>query len=82
MRTTLTLDRDVTVEIARLRETRKESLKTVVNAALRRGLRAMVEEQPARARVRTRAVNLGRCLAGSIDDVSETLARAEGERFR
>jgi hypothetical protein len=81
MRTTLTLDRDVAVEIERLRETRKESLKEVVNAALRRGLRAMAEERPKRAKVWTRPVDCGRCLIGSIDDVAEALAIGEGERF-
>jgi len=39
MRTTLTLDDDVTVQLERLRRARDASLKDLVNEALRRGLR-------------------------------------------
>ena len=44
------------------------------------GLRA----KPPRAAVayRTPAVDLGRCRVGSLDDVAEVLAVAEGEDFR
>jgi len=82
MRTTLTLDKDVAVALERLRKTRKASLKAVVNEALRQGLGHMAAPPPARRAMRTRAVSLGRCLAGNIDNVSETLAIAEGESFR
>src|SRR5713101_2905138 len=41
MRTTLTIDNDVAVELERLRRVRDASLKDVVNDALRRGLREM-----------------------------------------
>lgn len=82
MRTTLSLDDDVAALLNRVRQSRKTSLKVVVNEALRQGLRLM--NAPARARVayRTRPVSLGRCLVGSLDDVSEALALAEGEYFR
>ncbi len=82
MRTTLTLDDDVAVQIATLCRERKTTLKSAVNAALRQGLRNMAAAQPARRAVRTRQVSLGRCLLPTIDDVSETLAIAEGESFR
>jgi hypothetical protein len=82
MRTTLTLDDDVAVQIEALRRKRKTTLKRAVNEALRQGLRAMEEPQPARPAVRTREVSLGRCLLPTIDDVSETLAIAEGESYR
>lgn len=82
MRTTLTLDDDVAVLVERLRKARGDSLKTVVNAALREGLRHMATPPRRRTPFRTRAVDLGRCLAGSVDNVAETLAVAEGESFR
>ncbi|MCF7837133.1 MAG: CopG family transcriptional regulator [Candidatus Marinimicrobia bacterium] len=82
MRTTLTLDHDVAVQIETLRRERKTTLKGAVNAALRQGLRVMAETQPARRGGRTREVALGRCLLATIDDVSETLAIAEGEAYR
>jgi hypothetical protein len=82
MRTTLTLDDDVAALVRRLRQERRLGLKEVVNEALRRGLREMVEAPRRRALYRTRAVQLGRCLVGSIDDVSEALAAAEGEEYR
>ena len=82
MRTTLTLDKDVAVALERLRKTRKASLKSVVNDALRQGLGQIAAPPPARRAPRTRAVSLGRCLAGNIDNISEVLAVAEGESFR
>lgn len=82
MRTTLTLDDDVAAALERLRKARKLSLKAAVNETLRRGLAQMSAPPGPRARVRTRAVSLGRCLVGNVDNVSEALARAEGEAFR
>lgn len=82
MRTTLTLDDDVAAALERLRKARKLSLKAAVNESLRRGLAQMSVASAARARVRTRTTSLGRCLIGNVDNVSEVLARAEGESFR
>jgi hypothetical protein len=82
MRTTLSLDKDVAAALERLRKSRKASLKQVVNEALRRGLGEMASPPARRARVRTRAVSLGRCVAGNVDNVSETLAIAEGESLQ
>lgn len=82
MRTTLTLDDDVAVQIEALRRERKTTFKGAVNEALRQGLRSMAEAKPPRKAVCTKAVSLGRCLLPSIDDVSEALAIAEGESFR
>jgi len=53
-----------------------------VNEALRIGLtRATVRKRPVTP-YRTRPVDLGRCLVGSLDDVAEVLAVAEGEGFK
>jgi hypothetical protein len=82
MRITVTLDDDVAAELLRLRKARDASFQQVVNEALRLGLKQM----PARPRrlgpFRTKTAALGRCLIGSIDDVSEALAIAEGESFK
>jgi hypothetical protein len=82
MRTTLTLEKDVAVTLERVRKARKASLKTVVNEALRQGLGQMTSPPRVRRAPRTRAVSLGRCLAGNIDNISEALAIAEGESYR
>jgi hypothetical protein len=81
MRTTLTLDDDVAALLRRVQETRKVSLKEAVNEALRQGLLQMATPLR-REPYRTPAVSLGRCLIGSIDDVADALAAAEGEAFR
>jgi hypothetical protein len=82
MRTTLSLEKDVAIALERLRKARKASLKDVVNEALRRGLGQMASPPPSRRPSRTRAVSLGRCLVGNVDNVSEVLAIAERESFR
>jgi hypothetical protein len=82
MRTTLSLEKDVAIALERLRKARKASLKDVVNEALRRGLGQMASPLPPRRPLRTRAVSLGRCLVGNVDNVSEVLAIAERESFR
>jgi adenine C2-methylase RlmN of 23S rRNA A2503 and tRNA A37 len=81
MRTTLTLDDDVTVQIERLRRVRDASLKDIVNEALRRGLRDMSTAQRKRRVFRTRVFQMGKPLI-NIDNVSEALAYLEGEGFR
>lgn len=82
MRTTLTLDPEVAALLNRVRESRKGSLKDIVNEALREGLIRMANPSRQRRRYRTVPVDLGRCLAGNLDDISEALATAEGEAFR
>jgi hypothetical protein len=82
MRTTLTLDSDVAVQLERLRKARKTTLKALVNEALRTGL-AQLTAPPARKKpYRTPSVDLGRCLVGSLDNVAEVLALAEGEDYK
>ncbi len=82
MRTTLTLDDDVAAVIERLRKTRDESMKALVNEALREGLKHLEAPRRRHARFRTDSVNLGRCLLGNVDNVAEALAVADGESFR
>jgi hypothetical protein len=84
MRTTLTLDDDVASRLERLRAETGQTLKEVVNEALRLGLRAI--EEPPRLHeaspYRTPSESLGGCSIGSLDDVAEALAAVEGDAFR
>lgn len=82
MRTTLSLDEDVAAMLERLRREREDSFKDLVNEALRRGLRQMTARPARRQPFRTRAVDLGRCKLGGIDNISEVLAAAEDESFK
>jgi hypothetical protein len=82
MRTTLTLSPDVAALLKRLRRTRGGSLKDLVNEALREGLKQMVAPPRKRHTFRTTAVDLGRCLMDSVDNVAEVLAIAEDDSFR
>ena len=82
MRTTLTLADDVVAQLDRVRSARKARLKDVINEALREGLKHMSEPKQAHVQFPTTSVSLGRCLIGSLDDVAEALAVAEGEAFQ
>jgi hypothetical protein len=81
MRTTLTLDDDVAVQLERLRRARNVRLKDVVNEALRRGLRDMNAPAKKRRPFRTRTFHMGKPLI-NLDNVAEALARVEGEGFK
>lgn len=81
MRTTLTLDPDVSVELEALRRERGLSLKDAVNHALRRGLRAMADGNRRKPPTFvTKSVDLGAPRL-PLDDVAEALAAAEGDSF-
>jgi Ribbon-helix-helix protein, copG family len=82
MRTTLTLDDDVAVALERLRRARDASLKDIVNDALRRGLKDLSARPKRREPFQTQSVALGRLHLASIDNISESLAVAEGEAFK
>lgn len=82
MRTTLTLDDDVAKRIERLRKQRGLTLRDVVNQALREGLPQLEAPKRARKAHKTKAVSLGGCLIGNIDDIADVLAVAEGDGFR
>ncbi len=79
MRTTLTIDDDVAAALERLRRSKDKSLKELINQALRRGLEELNAPSKPRKPFRTRSVSIGRCLIGSLDDISEVIAIAEGE---
>ena len=79
MRTTLTLDDDVAALLKRVLARRKGALKTVVNEALRQGLRRMSAPPARPAPYRTPSVDTGRPRLPNVDDVAGALAIAEGD---
>jgi len=81
MRTTLTIDDDVAVELERLRRERNASLKDVVNDTLRCGLRAAEVPSKPRKPFRMKTYQSGGLLI-PIDNVAEALALIEGEDFK
>jgi hypothetical protein len=83
MRTTVTLDDDLAIRLERHRAQRGESFKQALNEAVRVGL-AKLEEHADAAPVmnQTRPLPLGRRLVGSIDNVGDVLAIADGEDCR
>jgi len=80
MRTTLTIDDDIAVELNRIRRKQAQSLKDLINDALRRGLRDM-QARPKRKQFRTTSYDMGPFLI-NIDNVAEAIAYAEGENFK
>ena len=82
MRTTITLDSDVVVQIDAARARTGSGFKDVVNEALRIGLRVMESPSGQAAPYRTPSTSLGGCRLPDVDDVASALAIAEGEGFR
>ncbi len=82
MRTTLSLDDDVAVRLEREQRKRQSTFKETVNDVLRAGLDAVERRQTRRKPFRTKGFDLGPSLVGSLDNVAEVLARAEGEEHR
>ena len=81
MRTTLTLDDDVALQLERARKARDVSLKDIVNEALRRGLKDMGGRPKRREPFRTKPFT-GRKILIPIDNIAEALAIAEGEDYK
>lgn len=82
MRTTITLDDDLAIRLEQYRQRFGESFRQAVNHALRVGLGQLEEQADVKHEVRrTEPLRLGRRIGGSIDNVGEALAIAEGEDF-
>lgn len=79
MRTTLTLDDDVAVQIERLRKSRDQGLKDIINEALRRGLKEMSTKPKSRPPFQTRVYDGGTPLIDNLDNVEEILSIVEGD---
>ena len=79
MRTTLTLDDDVSALLKKLQQERELSFKEAVNQALRQGLYHL--EQPTQhTPYEIKSFDLGECFV-NLDNIGEALAIAEGEDY-
>ena len=81
MRTTLTIDDDVAMQLENLRRERNTSLKEVVNDTLRCGLHAAQTPAKPRKPFRMKTFDMGKALV-DIDNVAEAIAAIEGENFK
>ena len=82
MRTTLTLDPDVSHMLEDWRSREHLTLKEAVNQALREGLARKQAGAPAVVPFQTGVVDLGKCRVPCLDSISNALSQAEGETFR
>jgi len=82
MRTTLTLDDDVAVLLAQIQKQRAETLKEVVNTALRTGLVEMTKPPQSRQPFRTGTLRNGPPALPNMDNIGEVLAWAEGDAHK
>jgi hypothetical protein len=82
MRTTLTIDNDVAVELERLRRERNTKFKALVNEVLRNGLRVMNTPAKDRKPFYTRSFDCGRLLVDNLDKVWDVLEQVEDEKSR
>ena len=76
MRTTLSLDDDVSALLEKIRKARGASFKQIVNEALREGLTRLstpVKTKP----FRTQAMDLGTCYYPNLDNIWEVLDDVE-----
>jgi hypothetical protein len=82
MRTTLTIDDDLAVQIEALRRKGGRRFREVVNEALRRGLSAMESPRKSQRSFKTRVFDAGAARLPNLDNVAEVLAVIEGEEFK
>lgn len=79
----MTLDDDIAVQLARIREERHMSLRSAVNAAMRTGLTQMLAPALSRKTARkTPVYHATRALIGDLTSTADMLAVAEGEDHR
>lgn len=80
MRTTLSLDDDVSIMLRKLQEEQGISFKEAVNRALRLGLQQVWEPRE-RDPYTVQTFAMGKSFL-NLDDIGEALAIAEGEDYR
>ncbi|MES1156627.1 MAG: CopG family transcriptional regulator [Alphaproteobacteria bacterium] len=73
MRTTITLEDDVAVQIERLRKARDLGLKDIINEALRRGLKDMAAKPKKRAAYQSRVHHGGKLLIPDVKDALDLM---------
>jgi len=81
MRTTITLDEDVSSMIQRLREKEKKPFKTLVNELLRAALIGKKTAAGKKTGYATPELAGGNSVGADLDNVAEVLAVAEKEDF-
>ena len=79
MRTTLSLDDDVSAQLEAWRAKENLTFKQAVNSALRRGLNELSRPKK-RAPFRTKAIDMGSCRLPNLDNVWEVLDEVEDHR--
>ena len=79
MRTTLTIDPDIAVQIERLRRERNLPLKVIVNEVMRKGLREIPRGANRRRPFRTQPIRGVKPVLANLDNIQEILSLAEGE---
>ena len=72
MRTTLTIDDDVAVQLEKLRREKNIPFREVVNDTLRRGL-TPIHNRPVKARFETKTADVGKFLIPMLDCYGEML---------
>ena len=77
MRTTLSLDDDVSAQLEAWRAKQNLSFKQAVNSALRRGLNELSRPKARRRPFRTRPIDMGPCLLANLDNTWEVLDEVE-----
>ena len=81
MRTTITLDDDLAIRLEQYRARFGETFKQALNHVLRIGLGQLEQPTAAPEARRTEPLHLGRRIGGSIDNIGEALAIAEGDDY-
>jgi hypothetical protein len=76
MRTTLSLDDDVSAQLETWRARQNLTFKQAVNFALRRGL-SELSRPKAHKPFRTKPIDMGHCRLATLDNVSEVLDEVE-----
>ena len=84
MRTTLTLEDDISVMLTRLQRELHLPFKQLVNDSLREGLAQLSHqrEKKSTSPYVTKTVSVSEVLIPNINRISETLAIAEGENYK
>ncbi|MEI6805765.1 MAG: hypothetical protein WCK49_04575 [Myxococcaceae bacterium] len=83
MRTTLTLEDDVSIMLKKIQHELHMPFKQLINASLREGLsRFSARKTKPHKRFETQSVSVGECFLSNLDNISEILAITEGESYK
>lgn len=82
MRTTLTLEDDVSVMLKKVQHELHMPFKKLINDSLRAGLSHFITKPKPRKRFETQSVSVGECFISNLDNISEVLAITEGESYK